>query len=130
MKKITGTFSVSMQPLDNYAQNTEGAQLGRMSLDKEFNGPLTAKSQGEMLTAMTSTSGSAGYVAIEKVVGKIEGKMGSFVLQHFGIMHAGENQLILEVVPASGTGELASLSGKMHIRIEEKQHYYDFEYEL
>ncbi len=83
-----------------------------------------------MLSAMTSTQGSAGYVAIEQVTGELEGKKGSFVLQHFGTMDKGRDRLILEVIPDSAAGELAGLTGRMAIRIEDGQHFYDFEYEL
>lgn len=128
--KITGPFTVSMNPLDNYAAATEGTSLGRMSLDKTYSGPLTAVSQGEMLTAMSPVPGSAGYVAIEKVTGTLEGKSGSFALQHFGVMSGPESRLILEVVPKSGTGELSGLSGTMDIRNEQGKHSYDFTYKL
>ncbi len=127
---VKGKFQVKMQPLEAYATSKPGATLGRMSIDKKFSGPLEAVSQGEMLSAMTTVKGSAGYVAIEQVEGTLEGKAGTFVLQHFGTMDKGADRLILEVVPDSGTGELEGLSGKMQIVIEEKQHFYVFEYEV
>lgn len=71
-----------------------------------------------MLSAMTSTKGSADYVAIEQVTGSLNGKRGSFVLQHFGIMNRGKDRLVLEVVPDSGEDELTGLTGKMEIKIE------------
>ena len=127
---ISGKFDVSMTPAE-FSIPSEGSNiLGRMILDKTYHGKLSAKSQGEMLSARTSVESSAGYVAIEQVTGKLEGKQGTFVLQHFGVMSGGEQHLILEVVPDSATGELNGLSGKMAIRIEEGQHFYDFEYQL
>jgi hypothetical protein len=128
--KITGTFEVKLNPLESYAQGVELISLGRMSIDKKFTGELSASSKGEMLSAMTSVKGSAGYVAIEQVSGTLSGRKGSFVLQHFGTMNRGEDRLILEVVPDSGTGELSGLTGKMSINIEGGQHFYEFEYEL
>ena len=128
--KITGTFEVNLQPLANYATGKDGVNLGRMSIDKTFAGPLSATSQGEMLNAMVTEQGSGGYVAIEQVVGEFDGKSGSFVLQHYGLMTPSSNSLLLEVIPNSGTGELTGLSGKMAIRNEDGQHYYDFEYQL
>ena len=101
-----------------------------MSIDKTFHGELEAISKGEMLSVMTSTQGSAGYVAVEQVIGNLSGKKGSFVLQHFGTMSKGEDRLILEVVPDSASGELSGLVGKMAITIEDGQHFYEFEYEL
>lgn len=128
--KITGEFQVKLQPMDFYAKGTEGINLGRMSIDKIFSGPLEATSQGEMLTALTATQGSAGYVAIEQVVGSLSGKKGSFVLQHFGTMNRGKDRLVLEVVPDSGTGELIGLTGTMLIKIDNGKHGYEFDYEL
>ena len=101
-----------------------------MSIDKTFHGELAATSQGEMLSAMTKTKGSAGYVAIEQVTGNLSGKSGSFVLQHFGTMDKGSDRLILEVVPGSASGEMSGLTGTMVIKIEDGQHYYELDYDL
>jgi len=128
--KISGKFEVKLQPLDIFAQGTDGITLGRMSIKKTFSGELLASSKGEMLNAITSVEGSASYVAVEQVTGTLSGRSGSFVLQHFGTMSQGDNFLLLEVVPDSGTRELASISGKMAIRMEDGQHFYDFDYEL
>ncbi len=127
---ISGKFDVKLEPLSASFVGQDGVNLGRMSIDKQFHGELSAKSKGEMLNAMTATPGSAGYVAIEQVSGTLAGKQGSFVLQHYGLMSGQGQSLTLEVVPDSGTGELLGLSGKMTIRIEEGQHYYDFDYQL
>ena len=128
--KITGTFEVSLNPLDCYTQGEDEINFGRMSIDKNFTGELSASSKGEMLSVMTPVKGSAGYVAIEQVSGTLSGRKGSFVLQHFGTINRGNDRLILEVVPDSGTSELSGLTGKMTINIEGGQHYYEFEYEL
>lgn len=128
--KITGIFNVKLSPLDTYAKGQGGVTLARMSIDKTFHGELDATSKGEMLSAMTAVQGSAGYVAVEQVVGSLSGKQGSFVLQHFGTMSGDDNRLILEVTPDSGSGELSGLRGKMSIRIEEGRHFYDFDYDL
>ncbi len=128
--KASGEFQVKLQPLDFYAKGSNGINLGRMSIDKTFLGTLDATSKGEMLSAITTTKGSAGYVAIEQVVGSLSGKKGSFVLQHFGTMNRGKDNLVLEVVPDSGAEELTGISGKMSIKIENGKHSYEFEYEL
>lgn len=127
---ISGTFEVALSPLTAAHQGRDGINLGRMSIDKTFNGELSATSKGEMLNAMTPVQGSAGYVAIEQVTGNLCGKSGTFVLQHYGMMSPKSRELTLEVVPDSGTGELNGLSGSMDIRIEEGIHYYDFEFEF
>ncbi len=127
---ITGKFDLSLTPLETYTTGTDGMQLGRMGIDKTFDGSLSAVSKGEMLNALSPVEGSAGYVAVEQVTGDLEGKKGSFVLQHYGTMSRDGQQLILEVVPNSGSGELEGLTGTMKIRIEDGQHYYDFDYQL
>ncbi len=128
--KVSGEFQVKLQPMDFYAKGIEGINFGRMSIDKTFLGALEATSKGEMLSAMTSKKGSAGYVAIEQVVGELSGKKGSVVLQHFGTMNRGKDNLVLEVVPDSGSGELTGISGKMSIKIESGMHLYELEYEI
>lgn len=130
--RATGTFKVQMQPQwqGEPAEPGVGATLGRMSLHKQFEGDLQATGEGQMLTAMTTTQGSAGYVAIERVTGTLQGRKGTFVLQHTGTMARGAQQLSITVVPDSGTEELAGLSGTLAIRIEGGQHFYDFDYRL
>lgn len=127
---VTGTFTVKLAPLHPYAESIDGISLGRMSIDKTFEGPLQGTSVGEMLSARTAEAGSAGYVAIERVHGTLEGRTGHFALQHFATMDQGVPRSIVEVVPDSGTGELAGLTGQMIIRIEDGQHFYDFTYAL
>lgn len=130
MTKITGTFAVTLTPLESFATGQEGLKLGRLSIEKRFSGALNAESRGEMFSAITTTPGSAGYVAVEQVQGELDGRAGTFALQHFGMMNRGESHLILEVIPDSGTGELTGLTGQMQIRNENGQHFYDFEYQL
>jgi len=129
MNRATGTFEVKLNP-QQLADKTADATLGRLSIDKQFQGDLEAVSKGEMLSAGTSVKGSAGYVAIERVSGTLHGRQGSFVLLHRGIMTGGGQELSLTVVPDSGFGELVGLAGKMDIKIADGKHFYEFEYTL
>jgi hypothetical protein len=101
-----------------------------MSIVKRFHGDLEATSYGEMLSAVGDVKGSAGYVALERVNGILQGRSGSFVLQHSGTMTRGAPELSVTVVPDSGTGELVGLSGRLTIKIESGAHSYEFEYTL
>ena len=85
---VSGKFDLELKPLDVYAKSIDSVTLGRMSIDKIFTGGLSATSQGEMLNALSPIKGSAGYVAIEQVNGELDGKQGSFVLQHYGTMNS------------------------------------------
>ncbi len=121
---VRGEFDVKLTP-----QGAADAAVGRMSLVKQFHGALEAASVGEML-AIRADKGSAGYVAMERVTGTLEGRKGSFALQHSGTMNRGTGTLAVHVVPDSGTEELAGLSGKMGIEITGGKHLYSFDYEI
>jgi hypothetical protein len=126
----SGTFEVKLNPQKADNPPAEAANLGRMSIDKQFRGNLEATSKGEMLSAVTDVQGSAGYVAIERVSGTLDGRSGTFVLQHSGTMTRGEPQLSVTVVPDSGTDQLTGLAGKMTIKIADGKHFYEFDYTL
>ncbi len=124
-----GTFDVEMTPEPPYSV-VDAVSLARATVDKRFEGPLTATSQVHMLAARTAVPDSAGFVAMERVTGSLDGKRGSFVLQHSSTMSGGQQQQNISVVPHSGTGELTSLRGTMTIRIEGGVHHYSFTYEF
>ena len=124
-----GTFVVKLVPLVVEGQ-AEGGVLGRLSIDKEFSGDLVGTTQGQMLSAGTAVKGSAGYVAIERVEGTLNGRQGAFVLQHTGTLNKGAPSLSVTVVPDSGTGELIGLVGELKIIIADGKHSYEFNYSL
>ena len=126
---VKGPFEVKITP-QSMEDKSEAPPLGRMSIGKQYHGDLEATGKGEMLTAGSAVKGSAGYVAIERVSGKLSGRSGTFVLQHNAIMNRGTPQLNIVVVPDSGTGELAGIAGKMNIDIVDGKHFYEFEYTL
>ena len=127
-KHAKGTFEVKVAPQTD--EKVGDPTVGRMSLDKVFRGDLEGVSRGQMLAAMTDVEGSAGYVAMERVAGKFDGREGTFALQHSGTMTRGTPHLVITVVPDSGTGQLAGLAGKMSINIADGKHSYEFEYTL
>jgi hypothetical protein len=125
-----GQFGVKLIPQKPDNDVAQAANLGRMSIDKQFHGDLEATSKGEMIAAQTEVKGSAGYVAMERVSGTLKGRKGSFVLQHSATMNRGVPELSITVVPDSGTEELNGLAGKMNIIITEGKHSYEFDYML
>jgi hypothetical protein len=126
--RASGTFEVKLTP--QVDGDAEVPTVGRMSIEKKFGGGLEATSKGQMLAVRTGTQGSAGYVAVERVAGTLDGRAGTFALQHSGTMARGEPQLSITVVPDSGTDELAGLAGRMTINVEGGKHSYEFEYTL
>ena len=129
MAVAIGTFEVIITPRESTAE--EGADaIARMALDKTFSGDLTGTGRGQMLASMTAVEGSAGYVALETVEAQLDGRQGSFVLQHFGLMARGEQSLKVTIVPDSGTGDLVGISGDLAIDIVDGAHHYSLSYEL
>jgi hypothetical protein len=122
-----GTFNVTLEPQEMPAEHP---LLGRLTIDKAFQGDLSGISKGQMLSAGTGVSNSAGYVAIEQVTGTLHGREGGFVLQHSSSMNRGEPQQSITVVPDSGTAQLEGLRGSMTIINAAGSHSYVFEYAL
>jgi len=127
--RACGRFEVKLAPQTPSDMAAAGS-IGRMTIDKVFHGDLEGASKGEMLAVRDEASGSAVYVALERVTGALAGRTGTFVLAHHGTMTRQGQQLTLEVAPHSGTGALAGLSGRMAIIIVDKQHSYEFDYTL
>lgn len=126
---VIGTFEVKMTPQTAEAGDDSG--LGRMSINKQFHGELEGTSRGYMLSsAATVVKGSGGYVAMERVTGNLNGRSGTFVLQHSGTMSRGTPQMSVSIVPDSGTEQLTGIAGSMTITIQDGKHSYELSYTL
>jgi hypothetical protein len=125
----SGTFDVKIVP-----QKDEGigdATIGRMSIDKQYHGDLEGTGLGQMLAGMAAeVKDSGAYVAIERVRGTLNGRTGSFAVQHRGIMTRGAQDLVITVIPDTGTDELAGITGRMTIDIRDGKHFYAIDYTL
>jgi uncharacterized protein DUF3224 len=127
--RATGPFDVKIAPQGQ--DIPDAPMLGRMAIDKQYHGDLEATGVGQMLTAGTERQASGVYVAVERVSGTLNGRQGTFLLHHRGVMTRGTPDLSISVVPDSGTGELAGLTGTMAIVIAAGgRHSYDFQYAL
>jgi predicted flavoprotein YhiN len=130
-QRATGSFDVKVNAAKPDTQVARAANLSRLTIDKRFHGDLEGISKGEMLALQTETKGSAGYVALERVTGKLKGRSGSFVLQHSATMNRGDSRAEISVVPDSASGELRGLSGKMIISVaSDGTHSYEFDFRL
>lgn len=125
-KHAKGSFDVTITP----QETADEAPVARMLLYKEFHGDLEAIAHGEMMAAHEPLTGAGVYVAIDRVVGTLHGKGGSFLIAHRGIRNAEGQELSIVIVPGSGTGQLAGITGTLGIEIVEKQHSYTMDYTL
>ncbi|HET6554089.1 MAG TPA: DUF3224 domain-containing protein [Dyella sp.] len=124
-----GTFEVKMTPQPG-VEGVGDPSVGRMSIEKRFAGDLEATGRGQMLAVGTAIDGSAGYVAMERVQGSLNGREGSFALQHHGVMDRGAPTLSITIVPDSGTDGLSGIAGALSIAVESGVHHYELAYTL
>ena len=113
----TADFAITSWEPTPYDEDQSGPKMTRTVVKKTFTGALTGSSVAELLTCETE-SGSAGYVAMERVEGTLDGKQGSFVIQHGGVFDAatGKATPYGVIVPGSGAGELAGMRGSAEYR--------------
>jgi len=131
MERAAGSFDVKVTSQKPDTQIARAANLGRLTIDKRFHGDLEGTGKGEMLATQSDVPGSAGYVALERVTGKLKGRSGGFVLQHNATMTRGTPVSSITVVPDSGTGELRGLSGRMTVTVApEGGHTYEFDFKF
>ncbi|RKT19200.1 uncharacterized protein DUF3224 [Streptomyces sp. 1114.5] len=126
--RASGSFEVTaFEPVE--AEEREGgAAFGRVRITKAFTGGLSGTSEVRMLSVAGPSGGPASYVAVEHVTGELDGREGSFVLQHAAWDTSGTT---VRVVPGTGAGELAGITGEFHLTVDESgAHTYVLEYEL
>ncbi len=125
-----GTFEVAMSP--GAPESIEaGLGLSSYGLSKTFEGGIQGVGTGQMLAGGPAGVETAGtYVALERVVGTVDGRQGAFLLAHRGDINAEGYTLSITVVPGSGTGDLAGISGDFGLTITDGVHHYDLAYRL
>jgi hypothetical protein len=109
-RHVTGTFTFSGWAENTSAQAVGGARLGRASVSNTFTGALDAA--GVVEYALVYTSATEGvFCGYEHLTGSVEGRRGSFVIEHRGRFTGDTVHCALTVVPGSGSGELAGITG-------------------
>ena len=128
MPRASATFVNTTYEEERY-DDRDGTVLGRIRITRTFAGELEGESSAELLTARTE-AGSAAYVALDRIAGRLGDRSGSFVLSHHGTVSAAGSANAASVVPDSGTGELAGLRGRGSISVDEDgTHRLALEYE-
>lgn len=130
MPTVNGEFRIQTEPHTPAFKGIEDNKTARMSFRKAYQGRLEAVGIGEMLSILCSTEGYAGYVAIEQIKGTLDGKQGSFTVQHSGVKTPDQSDLHIDILPGSGTGELSGISGSLTIKQQGRQHSYELTYRL
>ena len=127
----TATFEVKAWEEKPYDEIDEGPKLTRASVTKSFSGDIEGEGTVEYLM-IHRDDGSASFVGLERVVGRVGDRSGSFVLKHTGTFEGGTAKTTWFVVPGSGTGDLRGLRGEGGFASAHAERYsvtldYDFE---
>ena len=131
MPSARATFEVKTWEETPYDPIEGMPKLTRARVTKVFHGDLEGEGKVEYLM-LYREDGSASFVGLERVVGRLGGRSGSFVLQHSGTFEGGAAKTTWSVVPGSGTGSLRGLRGQGGFASGHAQSYaitldYDFE---
>ena len=130
MPRAESTFT-----LDSFDDQTwdehDGGKLCRARVTKTFHGDLVGTSTVEMVSVLTPVETSRAYFAVERFEGSVNGRKGSFVLQHSALSLPDPAAPSWAVMPDAGGGELRGLTGTGHIVIApDGGHTFALDYEL
>ena len=131
MKKTANArFAITGWDEKPYSEGQDLPRLSRATVTKTFTGDLEGEGRVEYLM-MYQSDGSATFVGLERVVGRIGGKSGTFVLERSGVFEGGLAKESYSVVPGSGTGELRALRGEGTTAVGHgMEHPFTLSYEL
>jgi hypothetical protein len=108
---MTATFEVTDWNEEPFDDATEAAKVTSAKVSKKYSGDIAGTSFTEWLMAY-GDDGSAIFVGLERITGRVSGKRGSFVVQHIGKYGDGAATADLQAVEGSGSDELVGISGR------------------
>src|SRR2546422_3098126 len=112
MKNVANSrFTIKSWDEKPYGEGPDLPKLTRAAVTKTFTGDIAGEAHVEYLM-MYRSDGSATFVGLERVVGHLAGKAGSFVLQRTGMFENGVAKESFSIISGSGTGELRGLLGE------------------
>ena len=128
-ERATASFEITSWDEQPYDER-DGVKLSRTRVVKAFRGDIEGESTAELLMALAG-EGSAAYVGMERVTGRVNGRQGSFVYLHTATATGAGRSASWTVVAGSGTGELAGISGQIGIdNLPDGGHVLTLDYEL
>jgi hypothetical protein len=107
----TGKINVKVWDPKPYDELEGESTLVRIHVEEDFTGDIEGSGMVEFLQAQLA-DGSASFVGIERVTGRIGSRSGTFLLQDQGTLIGSRVSGTWVVVPGSGTSELSGLRGE------------------
>jgi len=129
-KSANARFAIKSWDEQPYGEGQDQPKLTQASVTKTYTGDIEGEGQVEYLM-MYRGDGSATFVGLERVIGRLAGKAGSFVLQRTGVFEGGLAKESYSVIPGSATGELRGLLGDGTSAVGHgMEHPFTLDYEL
>lgn len=129
-KTAAARFAIKNWDEEPYSEGADLPKLTRASVEKTFTGDIEGEGHVEYLM-MYRSDGTATFVGMERVTGRVDGRSGSFVLQRIGRFENGLATESYTVIPGSGTGELRGLRGEGESSVGHGlEHPFELTYEL
>lgn len=117
--KTTISFEVTDWNPVPYDETQESAKISQLTVTKKFSGELEGEGAGTGVLC-SCDDGSASYIVVERVTGRMGDRDGTFVMQHGGIVKKGEvYSQFGDIVPGSGTGGFAGIGGTLRFQHDE-----------
>jgi hypothetical protein len=110
-KSANARFAIKSWDEKPYSEGQDLPKLTRATVTKTFTGDIEGDGHVEYLM-MYRSDGSAAFVGLERITGRIDGRAGSFVLQRTGVFEGGQAKESYSVVTGSATGDLRGLVGE------------------
>ena len=126
MAVVRGMFEIDLVP----GEPELDGRVSRFTFTKTWSGELAGRSVGVMLSGGDPAAGAAGYVVLEAFDGTVDGRTGGFLFQQFGVMDEGGPRVRYEIVPGSGTGELAGIRGTLDLDLVSGDHRVTLDYSV
>jgi hypothetical protein len=130
MNTAKGRFDIRSWDEKPYSEGEHLPKLTKASVAKTFTGDIEGEGHVEYLM-MYRPDGSAAFVGLERIVGQIGEKRGTFVLKRIGVFEDGRAKESYSVVPGSATGDLVGLKGEGNSAVGHgMEHPFELSYEF
>jgi hypothetical protein len=108
--RASASYTVKSWDENDVVETEDGGKVTRASVTGEYTGEIEGRATTESVMTYRS-DGTAEFVGMERIVGRVGDRSGSFVLRSVGNYDGKTARSEMEVVEGSGTGELGGLRG-------------------
>ena len=132
--RARSTFTVeSFEPTELLPPTiATGTPVGVARMVKQFRGALDGRAETLFTSAYDARAGVGTYLAMESFSGTLDGRAGTVNIAHSATTDGGDDRLheLVVIVPGSGTGELAGVTGTGRVHIDaDGVHHLELDYE-